>query len=1125
MDLVGRSLGQYRIEARLGKGGMGAVYTAYQPSLDRFVAIKVLPTQYSPDSDAARRFVREARAVAQLDHPNILPIMDFGQEGEVRYIVMKLVTGGTLKDRLGQPIALSETAYIVGQIAAALDHAHERGILHRDVKPSNVLLDEGNWVQLADFGLAKLMVPDQQLTATGAGVGTPAYMSPEQARGLDVHRGTDIYSLGVVLYEMVVGRLPFDGQTGMDMLLKHISEPAPPPCQVNPSVPPAMEGVILKALEKRPEDRYASAGEMARGLAMALGAGADMAFPAAGIPQDQATPALDLGSFAPPPTLAVLAPEPEVTPPPEPTRPSQIVTFVGREKELARYAGELATSHLAVITGMAGVGKTTLAAVLAQQAAPLENIFWHSFHQGEGADVIVWRLAGFLYWLGEDGLWHMLQGAQETGSRPPPLEVLFDYALELMRGRGYLLCLDDLQYVNDDPLLEQLFERLNEAVKVGELSLIVTSRRVPDFIASPEPLPGLDAAATDALLAARDVSLPEGLSSSLHTHTEGNAQLLTLAIEVLRQSRHPERVIANLAETEDIERYLIKEVDDGLDEQERNVMSAVAVLLGYPGTRDAIETVLDAGSVRRTLSDLCSRHLLTVARGEWGREYSQHAALRAFYYSLPGRRERREMHARAGEYYEDEEPGALKAALHYERAGETERAAELATSDVWASINRGQARPLSRLLAQFNTQQLAPALQPAVHIARGQVYALLDESDQARASYEAAMEELETQPDASAVRVSKARACRGMGDLLEHRAPQEALTWLRRGLDVLAGDSNLEEAALRIRIGSVQIALGELDDAQRITEQGLNLLSPRPSQLRARALINLGIIASFQGDAERLQDCMHLGFEISRQLHDDFLISEALNNLGMIAYMSGNWDEAIDDWQEALALAEKLGSARQRARLHLNLGFTYTRQGKFAEAREHLEKSLALAREHDLGEHRLNAQSNLAGLSLCEGDADAAAAALADAEALAVEMEMRPYLAEVYRIRASLYLAQGDLAAAHEAIDQSLQVAREFEIRSEEGASLRVLGEVLLAEGDAAPAVAALEESLAMLDAQDPYEAARARVCLGRYLAGCGDVERATSLLQEARATFAQLGAQQDLDETLRTLAKLHPGL
>ncbi|RLB23012.1 MAG: hypothetical protein DRG71_06485, partial [Deltaproteobacteria bacterium] len=271
-SLIGETLGKkYHIVEQIGRGGMATVFKAYEPALDRYLAIKVLSPQHALAPGFSKRFVREARAVAQLNHPNILPIINFGQEEGLSYIVMKYVSGGTLKERLAAgPMALAETARIIEQIAAALDHAHGRGILHRDVKPSNVLLDEGDWVQLADFGLAKMLAGDVALTESGTSIGTPAYMSPEQGQGLPLDHRTDLCSLGVILYEMTTGRLPYEAETPMGVVVKHISEPLPPPRQVNPAIPEGVEAVIIKTLAKNPADRYDSAGEMARALWQAV---------------------------------------------------------------------------------------------------------------------------------------------------------------------------------------------------------------------------------------------------------------------------------------------------------------------------------------------------------------------------------------------------------------------------------------------------------------------------------------------------------------------------------------------------------------------------------------------------------------------------------------------------------------------------------------------------------------------------------------------------------------------------------------------------------------------------------------------------------------------------------------
>ncbi|MGH2619594.1 MAG: protein kinase domain-containing protein [Anaerolineales bacterium] len=272
-NLTGKQFGPYRIVAPVGEGGMAAVFKAYQPSIDRDVALKVLPRHFANDPQFVARFQREAKILAKLQHPHILPVHDFGEAEGYAYIVMPYVPSGTLAGVLkGRPLALPRIELIVTQVGAALEYAHARGLIHRDIKPSNILIDESGNCLLSDFGLAKILEGAATLTATGAIMGTPAYMSPEQGLGEKLDPRTDIYSLGVVLYEMASGRVPYAAETPMAVIIKHINDPLPLPRKVNPALPEAVERVILKSLAKSPADRYLSAGEFVGGLAAAVGA-------------------------------------------------------------------------------------------------------------------------------------------------------------------------------------------------------------------------------------------------------------------------------------------------------------------------------------------------------------------------------------------------------------------------------------------------------------------------------------------------------------------------------------------------------------------------------------------------------------------------------------------------------------------------------------------------------------------------------------------------------------------------------------------------------------------------------------------------------------------------------------
>ncbi len=279
-DLVGHSLGKYHLVERLGQGGMADVYKAYQPSLARYVALKIIHSHLAGNEEFIERFEREAIAVASLHHPHIVQVSDFAREDDLYYMVMEFVDGPTLeaelrasKDRQGL-LPLAETVTIFQALASAIDYAHSRKIIHRDLKPGNIMFTPDRRVVLTDFGIARVMsVPSY--TTKNAVLGTPAYMSPEQAQGEPVDGRSDIYSLGVILYELVTGRVPFEGDNPIAIFLKLISESWPLPTTVNPNLPRSVEQVILKAMKKNPGDRYQTAGEMVQALQRALQMGDD----------------------------------------------------------------------------------------------------------------------------------------------------------------------------------------------------------------------------------------------------------------------------------------------------------------------------------------------------------------------------------------------------------------------------------------------------------------------------------------------------------------------------------------------------------------------------------------------------------------------------------------------------------------------------------------------------------------------------------------------------------------------------------------------------------------------------------------------------------------------------------
>ena len=272
-----KQLGRYDLTRVLGKGAMGIVYEGLDPRLNRKVAIKTILKGHMDDEDAAKeysmRFMREAQSVARLNHAHIVQVYDFGEQGDIAYIVMEFIKGKELKDYFdkGERFQVSEIVRLMGQLLDALDNAGRKGVVHRDIKPANIILLPDNNLKVADFGIAR--IESSQLTQTGAAIGTPTYMSPEQLLGQPVDGRSDLFSAGVVLYQFLTGEKPFTGERATTVITKILSENPPAPSSLNLTLPASFDAVMKKALAKKPDDRYQSGREFAEALRVALDGG------------------------------------------------------------------------------------------------------------------------------------------------------------------------------------------------------------------------------------------------------------------------------------------------------------------------------------------------------------------------------------------------------------------------------------------------------------------------------------------------------------------------------------------------------------------------------------------------------------------------------------------------------------------------------------------------------------------------------------------------------------------------------------------------------------------------------------------------------------------------------------
>jgi serine/threonine-protein kinase len=260
-------IGRYEIKSEIGRGGMATVFRAYDPHFQRDVALKILPRELLHEQSFRARFEREAKTVAALEHSAIVPVYDFGEEDGQPYLVMRFLPGGSLTERLKKDhFSFTETIRIIDRLASALDEAHTLGIIHRDLKPDNILFDHRDDPFITDFGIAKLSEERSTVTTGGIIIGTPAYMSPEQANGDELDGRSDIYSLGIILFEMLTGKKPYSSNTPIGLIMQHITQPIPNILEVNPKLPAGCQIVIGRAIAKEPEERFETATALAKAL-------------------------------------------------------------------------------------------------------------------------------------------------------------------------------------------------------------------------------------------------------------------------------------------------------------------------------------------------------------------------------------------------------------------------------------------------------------------------------------------------------------------------------------------------------------------------------------------------------------------------------------------------------------------------------------------------------------------------------------------------------------------------------------------------------------------------------------------------------------------------------------------
>lgn len=908
-------LNRYRLDAELGRGGMGVVFRAHDTLLDRDVAVKVLSATVL-GSQGRARLLHEAQAAAQLNHPNVVGVYDAGEADSVPFIVMELVEGESLFSH--QPATLDETLSLARQMCAALDHAHAHGIIHRDLKPENVLITPDGIAKLTDFGLARSGA--SRVTTEGVLIGTVFYMAPEQALGQPIDGRADLYALGVMLYELTTGRLPFTADDPLLIISQHIHVPVEPPHILRADFPPALEAIILKLLAKTPEDRFASAREVGAALA---------------------STAVQLQSLAESRN----------------NLPIQLSSFVGRERELTQLKHLLTTSRLVTLVGPGGCGKTRLAIQIAEDSlSQYPDGIWLVELGGLSDAALIAQKAVSVLGLGEE-------------SERPPLDILTNY----LRVKNALLLLDNCEHLIS--ACAQLAETLLQTCSnlsilatsretlgiAGENALSIPSLSVPEpSLVSPIAInlpsnlmayegvrlfiervvavqPNFKLTNANALAVAQICYRLDGIPLAIELAA---ARVKALSVEQIAARLDDRFRLLTSGSRTALPRHqtlqaLIDWSYDLLDEEERVLLCRLSFFAGG-WTLEAAETVcagdaIQAHDVLDLLTHLVDKSLVLVEeRNDETRyralytiqQYAREKLLQAsdaarvrtrhldFFVSVAETAESELRSARQLTWLNclEVEHDNLRVALGWaQRSAEPESGLRLAGALFWFWLLRGYTNEGRRWLEEMLT--------------------LAGESGRTRAHAKALW--------------AIGFLAVGQGDLIAGRSRLDESLAIFREQDDQKG---IADALLGL--GRTAYYQGDYAAARSLYEESLSISEAAEYQWSgAQALSRLGMVILIQGDYAQAR----LHFEESvrrfRELGDKWSLSYSLNALGDEALRRGDYAIAQSVLEESLTIFQELGSKSGIAMSLSELGWLALSQGDYLTARSRLEESLVLRRE------------------------------------------------------------------------------------------------------------------------------------------------------------------------------------
>jgi non-specific serine/threonine protein kinase len=999
--LLGTTIdGKYRIEALLGRGGMGAVYRARQLSLERDVAVKVLPSDFVTRPKRRERFKREALAIARLKHPHIVSVYDYAVSAEVgAYLVLEHVAGRALDAEIRQRgrIPVSAALDLMRQIASAVQAAHEAGIVHRDLKPGNVLLEiaAGGAVlaKVLDFGIAKMAMVDEtgggvshaRITADGDIVGTPAYMSPEQCVWEPADARSDVYSMGCVLYEMVAGRPPFVADRAQMLIYKHVTEDADAVSRRVEGAPAGLDAVVAKALEKRPEDRYQTAAEWGRALA-ALRAtlDPDLSFPPVlMLPTEElATVALATGEREPAPR----------TPTAYVTResvahnlPHEATSFVGRERDLAEVEHLLETFRLVTLLGPGGIGKTRLALQAAARAvATFEDGVWFVDLAPLAEPTLVAKAVA------------AAAGVREETNTP-----ILDTLERHFAAERVLIVLDNCEHMVG--ACAELVERLLRTC--GHLRVLATSQAILGLGAetvyrvAPLALAGERAGAEcEAVSLFVDRARQQAPGFRL---TDENAGVIAGICERLEGIPLAIELAAARARVLTVEQIAAR-----LEDRFRLLAGPGR---GGPARHQTLRAALDWSYNLLSEGERGLLGRLSVFAGSWTLDAVEAIATG---------------HASSWELLDEVTQLVDKSLVNVETQGSEVRYRLLETIRQYASERLAEAGEAERLHAAHRDYYLELAERAAPELMESTMGRWFDRLELEHDNLRAAMAWSAGQADGAVALLRLANALYRFWHVRGYLT--EARAWYERGFDAGAEIPPAILARALYSLGTIESIFGEYERAEARQEEALALQRATGDEANAAFTLNsLGGIAYYTGDYRKALKWYEQCVACFRTLGLESNLASVLTNLAMIVRNLGDCDRAEGIYDEALTIGRSLGHDMVVARALMGRGIVATERGAYDRAALLFDEALAIFRR--LGDRRMAASvlNNLGDVARFQGERNRAAELYGEAVATHLGVGDQPNA--VYSLASFASLAVDDgrvedglrLAGAFEALRES----------------------------------------------------------------------------------------------------------